>query len=248
MSNADAIAERVSGRMRAVSAQQPEPENAAADDEVDDTSGGWSATRLSRPRRLLFLVFGVAVVLLVLDVVTKVAAVAGLEGRSPVRLLGGTVYLVLFRNPGAAFSLATGLTWLLALLAVVVVIAIVWIAPKLRSVGWAIGLGAVLAGTCGNLVDRLFRAPGPLQGHVVDFISLFAPDGSVWPVFNVADSSIVCGGILVVLMSVLGRDYDGTVHRKSGSRKARDRKARDRKASERETGGSVGTSGGARGE
>ncbi len=227
-----------------MSAQQPEPEKPAADDEVDEMSGGWTATRLSRPRRLLVLVFGVAVVLLALDVITKVIAVAGLEGRSPVRLLGGTVYLVLFRNPGAAFSLATGLTWLLALLAVLVVIAIIWIAPKLRSVGWAIGLGAVLAGTCGNLVDRLFRAPGPLQGHVVDFISLFAPDGSVWPVFNVADSSIVCGGILVVLMSVLGRDYDGTIHRKAASRNTGDGNTGDGKAG----GNSVGTSGGARGE
>ncbi len=230
-----------------MNAQQPEREDpAVADevDEVDETSGGWTATRLSRPRRLLVLMFGVAGVLLALDVLTKVVAVAGLEGRSPVRLLGGTVYLVLYRNPGAAFSLATGLTWLLALLAVAVVIAIIWIAPKLRSVGWAIGLGAVLAGTCGNLVDRLFRAPGPLQGHVVDFISLFAPDGSVWPVFNVADSSIVCGGILVVLMSVLGRDYDGTIHRKAGRQKSGAQKSGARKSGEN----SVGTSGGARGE
>nr|WP_246458371.1 signal peptidase II [Saccharopolyspora gloriosae] len=161
---------------------------------------------------MLALLFGVAAVLLTADVLTKVAAVAALENQPPTKLFGGAVYLVLVRNPGAAFSLATGMTWLLALLAIVVVGVIVWLAPKLRSTGWAIGLGLVLGGACGNLVDRLFRAPGPLRGHVVDFVSLFAPDGSVWPVFNVADSSIVCGGILVVLMSLLGRDYDGTVH------------------------------------
>lgn len=162
----------------------------------------------------LALLFGIAVVALGIDIVTKVAAVANIEGNPPVKVLGGLFYLDVLRNPGAAFSLATGLTWVLALLAIVVVGVIVWLAPKLRSSGWAVGLGLVLGGACGNLVDRIFRAPGPLQGHVVDFLSFLAPGGQVWPVFNVADSCIVVGGILVVLLSLLGRDYDGTVHRK----------------------------------
>jgi signal peptidase II len=68
----------------------------------------------------------------------------------------------------------------------------------------------VLAGALGNLVDRIFRAPGVLQGHVVDFVSVFAPNGRFWPVFNVADSAIVVGGALIVVLSLLGRDYDGT--------------------------------------
>jgi signal peptidase II len=162
-------------------------------------------------RRLLGLLFGVAAVALVLDIVTKSLVVAHLENRPPLRVLGGLLYLDLFRNPGAAFSLATGLTWLLALLAIAVVAVIVWLAPKLRSTGWAVGLGLVLGGACGNLVDRIFRAPGPLMGQVVDFVSLFAPDGQVWPVFNIADSAIVCGGVVIVLMSLLGKDFDGTV-------------------------------------
>ena len=150
---------------------------------------------------------------LLLDVVTKVVAVATLEGESPVRLLGGGLYLVLYRNPGAAFSLATGMTWLLTLVAVAVTVAIVRLAPRLRSASWAFGLGLVLGGALGNLVDRFFRSPGPLRGRVVDFLSLLAPDGSVWPVFNLADSAIVSGGVLLVVLALLGRDYDGSITR-----------------------------------
>lgn len=150
-----------------------------------------------------------APVIFAADLVTKVLALSALEGEPPVRLLGGAVYLQIVRNPGAAFGMATGMTWLLTIVAVGVVVAIIWIMPKLRSVGWSIGLALVLAGALGNLVDRFFREPGPLRGHVVDFVSLFGPNGEVWPVFNVADSSIVCGGALIVLMALLGRDYDG---------------------------------------
>jgi signal peptidase II len=160
------------------------------------------------PRRgWLFAV--VAPVVLVADIITKIIAVATLEGEPPVPVLGGLAYFQLVRNPGAAFGMATGMTWLLTLVAVAVVVAIIWIMPKLRSIGWAIGLALVLAGALGNLIDRFLREPGPLRGHVVDFISPFSPNGDVFPVFNVADSAIVCGGALIVLMALLGRDYDG---------------------------------------
>ena len=165
------------------------------------------------PRRRVGL-FGItAAIVLAADVAAKAAVVARLEGERPVRLLGGAIYLVLFRNSGAAFSMATGMTWLLTIIAMTVVVVIIRFAPKLRSAGWAVGLGLVLGGAAGNLVDRLFRAPGPLRGHVVDFFSVFAPDGSVFPVFNVADSAIVVGGLLLMLLAVLGRDYDGRRHR-----------------------------------
>jgi signal peptidase II len=127
-----------------------------------------------------------------------------------VELLGGGLYLVVYRNAGAAFSMATGVTWLLSLIALGVVAVIIRLAPRLRSTGWAFGLGLVLGGALGNLVDRLLRAPGPLRGHVVDFLSLLAPDGSVWPVFNLADSAIVCGGVMLVLLAATGRDFDGS--------------------------------------
>lgn len=152
----------------------------------------------------------IAAVVLGADVLTKVLAVAQLEGRPPLELLGGLVYLQLVRNPGAAFSLATGYTWVLTVVAIAVVVVIVRVARRLRSPGWAAALGLVLGGALGNLGDRLFRAPGPLQGHVVDMVSVFAPDGRAWPVFNVADSAIVCGGILLVLLALTGRELDGT--------------------------------------
>jgi signal peptidase II len=162
--------------------------------------------------RLLSLI---AVLVLAADIVTKVIAVAQLEDRAPVELLGGLVYLQLVRNPGAAFSLATGYTWVLTIVAIAVVVVILRVARRLRSAGWAVALGLVLGGALGNLADRIFRAPGPLQGHVVDVVSLLAPDGRVWPVFNVADSSIVSGGVLLVVLALLGRELDGTRSGKS---------------------------------
>ena len=124
----------------------------------------------------------------------------------------------LLRNPGAAFSLATGYTRVLTLVAVAVVVVILRVARRLRSTGWAIALGLILGGALGNLADRVFRAPGPLQGHVVDTVSLFAPDGRVWPVFNMADACIVSGGTLLVLFALLGRELDGTRSRGSAAR------------------------------
>ncbi|SHK85226.1 signal peptidase II [Pseudonocardia thermophila] len=167
-----------------------------------------ATTTAPGPTRVVLLSV-IAAVVLALDVVTKVIAVAQLEHRPPVELLGGLVYLQLIRNPGAAFSLATGYTWVLTVVAIIVVVVIVRVARRLRSVGWAVALGLVLGGALGNLGDRLFRSPGPLQGHVVDMVSVFAPDGRVWPVFNAADSAIVCGGILLVLLALTGRELDG---------------------------------------
>jgi signal peptidase II len=162
-----------------------------------------------RPRRIGLLAL-IALCGWGLDLATKVAAVHHLEGRPPITVLDGVLYIQLVRNAGAAFAMATGMTWLLTLIAVGVVVAIFKVAGRLRSRGWAIALGLVLAGALGNLSDRLFRAPGPLVGRVVDFISVFAPDGRVWPVFNVADSAICTGGALLVLLALLGRELDGT--------------------------------------
>jgi signal peptidase II len=147
---------------------------------------------------------------LVLDVASKLAAVEFLQNRPPIRLLDGALYLVHARNTGAAFSLGEGYTVLLSLFAAGVVAYIIGAARNLRSLGWAVGLGLVLGGAVGNLVDRVFRAPGFLRGGVVDFISLFDDGGRVWPVFNVADSCLVAGVSLLVLMIFRGIQADGT--------------------------------------
>jgi signal peptidase II len=187
--------------------EAPEPAPAEA---VAPTEPEAEPAAAPLPKRRVGLVFAVAVVIWVIDLVTKNLVAANLEGKEPVRILGGLIYLQVIRNPGAAFSMATGMTWVLALVAAAVVVAIIWLSRRLRSIGWAIGLGLVLAGALGNLTDRIFRAPGPLRGHVVDFISAFAPNGEGFAIFNIADSAICCGGVLIVLLSLLGKDYDGT--------------------------------------
>jgi signal peptidase II len=161
-----------------------------------------------RPRRIGLFVL-IAVLVLAADLLSKVLVVAQIPPTRSVRLLGGALYLVQARNSGAAFSVGTGATVVLTAVAVLVVAIIVRAARRLRSIGWAVALGLVLGGALGNLVDRLFRAPAPGRGHVVDWISLFASDGHIWPIFNVADSCIVIGGCLAVLVSLRGIDLAG---------------------------------------
>ena len=168
-----------------------------------------------RPLRTRLLL-GLAAAVLALDLATKLVVVATLSDREPVRLLGGALYLTEARNTGAAFSFAEGATVVFTLIAVVVAVVIVRAARRMSSTGWAVALGLVLGGAVGNLVDRVFRDPGFLRGGVVDFLSLFAPDGSVWPIFNVADSAIVCGGVLGALMAFRGVDFDGGRLRDAG--------------------------------
>lgn len=178
---------------------------------------------MARPKVLLLA--GIAVLVLAIDIVTKTVAVATLEGKEPIELLGGLVNLQVIRNPGAAFSLATGYTWLLTIIAIGVVVVIIRVARRLRSTGWAVALGLVLGGALGNLTDRMFRYPGPFRGHVVDVISVFAPDGRVFPVFNGADCGVVSGGILLVLLALMGRELDGTRSRDKTADKGADKGA-----------------------
>ena len=163
------------------------------------------ATRLA-----VVMLAATAAVIVLADVVTKHLAVAQLSHRAPPRLLGGAVYLALTRNSGAAFSLGTGYTFVFPLVSLVVIGWIGWMAWRLRSVAWGVSLGLVLGGALGNLGDRIFRAPGFLVGHVIDFISVFSNDGHVFPIFNVADSALCCGVVLAILLELTGRRRDGT--------------------------------------
>ncbi|MFE1595288.1 signal peptidase II [Nocardia sp. NPDC058705] len=174
------------------------PQSAAAVPETTETAKPAGRRRL--PTLLI-----IAAVLFGLDLLTKCLAVALIQPGESVPIIGDFARFTLVRNPGAAFSMATGMTWLLTLIAAAVVIGVIRIGRTLRSLWWAIGLGMVLGGALGNLVDRLFRYPGPLQGHVVDFVAI-----GWWPVFNVADSAIVCGAILLVALTVFGFEPDGT--------------------------------------
>ena len=182
----------------------------SADHDTNAVTSGPDAA----PRRVGVLAT-VAVAVLALDLLSKVAVAAwlgvehGLE-HQPVRLLWGAVYLLETRNAGAAFSVGTGATVILTVIAVVIVVVIIRSARRMRSVGWAVALGLVLGGALGNLVDRIFRAPGIGRGHVVDWISLFSNDGHVWPIFNIADSAIVCGAVLSAVLAMRGVDLDGT--------------------------------------
>jgi signal peptidase II len=86
-------------------------------------------------------------------------------------------------------------------------------ARSMRSVGWAVALGLILGGALGNLVDRLFRAPGVARGHVVDWISVFCNDGHIFPVFNLADSAITCGAVTAAIVALAGIEFDGSRRR-----------------------------------
>ena len=166
-----------------------------------------------KPRKVVLLAV-IAASVVILDLISKIIIVATIDPNQPIRVLGGLVYLSLIRNSGAAFSMATGYTWILALVAIGVVIVIIRMAPRLRSTPWAVSLGLVLGGAIGNLIDRIFRSPGILQGHVVDFVSVFGPNAEYFPVFNVADSAITIGGISLVITALMGIDFDGTSTRK----------------------------------
>ena len=180
------------------------------EESTGSAGGAAPAGTPERPRRRRTgLLLSLAAVVLAVDVVSKLVVVATLSDREPVRLLGGALYLTELRNTGAAFSFAAGATVVFSLIAAVVVVVIVRSARRLASAGWAVALGLVLGGAVGNLLDRVFRDPGFLRGGVVDFISLFDPYGQVWPIFNVADSAIVCGGVLGALLAFRGIEFDG---------------------------------------
>jgi signal peptidase II len=144
------------------------------------------------------VLYSVCVFVFVLDRLTKVWAEHSLRGHRPIVLIRGVLDLAYTTNAGGAFSLFTGAPWLFFAASVGISLAIVWLSTRLSSAWNAVGLGLVLGGALGNLTDRLTRGTG-VSGQVVDFIHLH-----LWPTFNVADSSIVVGAILLAAGGVFG--------------------------------------------
>jgi signal peptidase II len=153
----------------------------------------------------LAVMLGVAAVVVTADAISKALALRHLAGDRSVRLLDGLLTLRLTLNPGAAFGFGTSYTVIIALIACGVVVYVIRIATRLRSLAWTIALGLLLGGAAGNLADRLFRAPGPFRGSVVDWLNLphFA-----WT-FNLADAAITCAAVLIGLLTLLGVRIDG---------------------------------------
>lgn len=147
----------------------------------------------------------VALALYAVDVATKVWAIEALTGEPDKPFIGELLQLHLTRNPGAAFSTGTQYTVVLTCVAMVALVAILWVSRRLGSLIWGVGLGCLLAGVAGNLTDRMIREPGPFRGHVIDFLML--PN---WPIFNVADICINIAAGLILIQAFRGIRVDGT--------------------------------------
>jgi len=147
--------------------------------------------------RLRVLQIGLAVV--ICDQITKVLAVTYLENKNSIKVIGSFLQLSFARNPGAAFSLATGATLALTFLAIAAAIGIVIYANRVQNNFWAVALGGILGGAVGNALDRLFRSPRGFRGEVVDFINF-----THYPLFNLADSAITLSAGLIIWLSFKG--------------------------------------------
>ncbi|HZW40707.1 MAG TPA: signal peptidase II [Agromyces sp.] len=155
----------------------------------------------------LLVVAGAAIAAYGLDQLSKFLVVSNLTEGEVVPVLGSLLQWQFVRNPGAAFSLASGMTWIFTILAAGVITFIVWFARRIRSIAWAIVFGLLLGGVLGNLTDRLLREPSFGLGHVIDFIS------TPWlipAIYNVADISIVSSMVLFMILTIRGIGLDGS--------------------------------------
>jgi signal peptidase II len=166
------------------------------------------ADRTASRCRLVFAL--VAVTAYAVDLLTKVLAARYLTPGERVDVVGSLLRLDLVRNPGAAFSTGTSYTLLLSVIALIAAGVVIRFGRRLGDMTWAVALGLLLAGVCGNLTDRIFREPGFLRGHVVDFLEL-----PHWPVFNVADMLIDAAVILIIVQTWRGIRITGARHPKS---------------------------------
>lgn len=140
----------------------------------------------------------------IFDQLTKIWVVANMTEGQIIEVLPPLLNWHFIRNPGAAFSIGTDYTWVFTIVMAIVSLGIISQIPKVASMGWAVGLGLVLGGALGNFTDRLAREPSFGQGHVVDFIAL--PN---FAIFNIADSAVVSGVVLICLLTLRGIGMDG---------------------------------------
>lgn len=145
-----------------------------------------------RPRQLL----GIAAAILLADQATKVVVVSNMVEGQTIPVIEGVLHWTFVRNPGAAFSLFTGVPWLFTILATGISIWILATSRRARSAANMASFALILGGALGNLMDRVFRGPDAFAGHVVDFIDL-----RIWPTFNIADSAVVIGAFLLIVSS-----------------------------------------------
>jgi signal peptidase II len=144
------------------------------------------------------IIYGIAALVIGADQLIKWVVIQRLAGRPPLRLIGDFVQLRYTTNSGGAFSLLTGAPVFFALTAIAVIGGLVYASSRTRGLPIAVALGLLMGGAVGNVLDRLLRGDHLLRGEVVDFVKI-----GPWPLFNLADSCIVIGGILLALL--LGR-------------------------------------------
>ena len=152
-----------------------------------------------------------AALVLAADQFTKYLAIQNLPPEQAVKVLGDFLIFYLIRNPGAAFSLGEGVTWIFTIALAAVAVGIIWLISRVHSRAWAIVLGLLLGGVLGNLTDRLFRPPAFAVGHVVDFIST---PWMIPAIYNISDMFIVTCMIAVALLVLFGIRLDGTRERR----------------------------------
>jgi signal peptidase II len=156
----------------------------------------------SRPITLIALI---AFAVVALDRITKIWAANSLPLGISKPVIGELLQFHLAYNPGAAFSIFTNATWIFTAFSSAISIYILYKASQIKSTLWQIGAGGILGGAVGNLIDRFINEPGFPGGHVTDFIQL--PN---WPVFNIADSSVFCSAIFLMIISLRGINFDGS--------------------------------------
>ena len=156
--------------------------------------------------KTLVLLAAVALLVFALDQGAKYLIIQNLDENQLVPVIGELLQFHFVKNPGAAFSLLSGSTWIFAIAASVVAVVIILFARRIRSFGWAAVFGLLLGGTTGNLYDRLFREPGFGVGHVIDFIQV-----QYFPaIFNVADIAITSAMGVFIILTLRGVGFDGS--------------------------------------